>query len=92
MMFSSANKAYPGKVMALVLTGMGSDGLLGTREIVQNGGHAFVQNEATSLVYSMPKAISEAGLADAVLPLEELAPAIMNAIGYRQDQSIPSAA
>ena len=55
-----------------MLTGMGSDGLEGTRAVVDHGGAAVVQDEATSVVWGMPGAVARAGLAHAVLPLTQI--------------------
>ncbi len=79
-MFHSASDAFGG-VLAVIMTGMGTDGLEGTRRIKERGGTVFVQDEASSVVYGMPKVVVEEGLADAVLPLEELANAIGKAVG-----------
>jgi two-component system chemotaxis response regulator CheB len=60
--------------MALVLTGMGSDGLHGAQAIVAAGGHVMVQDEATSVVWGMPGQVAHAGICSAILPLDEIAP------------------
>jgi two-component system chemotaxis response regulator CheB len=58
--------------LGVVLTGMGQDGMLGAREIHAAGGQVLAQDEASSVVWGMPRAVAEAGLAQAVLPLQEL--------------------
>ncbi len=80
VMFSSAFEIFGGKILAAVMTGMGKDGLEGARLIKSAGGKVIAQNEETCVVYGMPKAIVDAELADVVLPLEEIAPAISNAV------------
>src|SRR4051794_924261 len=75
-LFRSAVTAYDGAVLAVVLTGMGSDGRNGAAEIRAAGGTVVVQDQATSVVWGMPGAISQAGLADEVLPLDRIAEAI----------------
>jgi len=75
--FSSAAKALPGQVLALVLTGMGADGREGARALKQGGSTVWAQNEATCVVYGMPMAVVEAGLADQVLPISDLGPALV---------------
>ena len=60
--------------MALVLTGMGSDGLSGAAAIVAAGGHVMAQDEASSVVWGMPGQVTHAGLCSAVLPLNEIGP------------------
>jgi two-component system chemotaxis response regulator CheB len=72
-MFASAADIWGSKVLALVLTGMGADGLAGARKIVAAGGHVFAQDEATSVVWGMPGQVTNAGLCSAVLPLPEIA-------------------
>ena len=89
VMFDSACKAYGGKVLATMMTGMGKDGLRGAKHIKQFGGKVLAQNEATCVVYGMPKAVVEAGIADAVLPLEELASALTKAVGRRVGAAQP---
>jgi two-component system chemotaxis response regulator CheB len=64
------------RLLLVVLTGMGKDGLEGAREVKRRGGRVLVEAESTCTVYGMPRAVAEAGLADAVLPLDALAPAI----------------
>lgn len=72
-LFTSAAEVWGNKVLALVLTGMGSDGLAGAKTIVAAGGHIMAQDEATSVVWGMPGQVSNAGLCSAVLPLPEIA-------------------
>lgn len=72
-LFRSAAAVYGAGVLAVVLTGMGSDGLEGCRAIRAAGGRILVQDRETSAVWGMPGAIVKAGLADKVLPLHELA-------------------
>jgi two-component system chemotaxis response regulator CheB len=73
-LFSSAATVWGAKVMALVLTGMGSDGLAGAKEIVAAGGAVMAQDEASSVVWGMPGQVAMAGLCSAVLPINEIAP------------------
>jgi two-component system chemotaxis response regulator CheB len=73
-LFSSAATVWGHKVMALVLTGMGSDGLKGAKAIVAAGGHVMAQDEASSVVWGMPGQVTHAGLCSAVLPLNEIGP------------------
>src|SRR3954466_8185919 len=75
-LFRSAVTAYDGAVLALVLTGMGSDGRNGASEIRAAGGTFVVQDQATSVVWGMPGAIARAGLADEILPLDRIPDAI----------------
>ncbi|MDP3890232.1 chemotaxis response regulator protein-glutamate methylesterase [Nocardioides sp.] len=73
VLFDSAADAVGGRALVLVLTGMGHDGLVGTRRLRELGARVLVQDQATSVVWGMPGAIVEAGLADAVLPLDRVA-------------------
>src|SRR3954470_25005454 len=75
-LFRSAVTAYDGAVLAVVLTGMGSDGRNGAADIRAAGGTAVVQDQATSVVWGMPGAIAQAQLADEVLPLDRIPDAI----------------
>lgn len=69
---SVAQTTGPG-VLGIVLTGMGSDGLAGSRAISEAGGSIIVQDEASSVVWGMPGSVANAGLASAVLPLDRIA-------------------
>jgi two-component system chemotaxis response regulator CheB len=71
-LFSSAAEVWGSKVLALVLTGMGHDGLAGAKSIVAAGGHVMAQDEASSVVWGMPGQVTNAGLCSAVLPLPEI--------------------
>ncbi len=71
-LFASAAEVWGSKVLGLVLTGMGSDGLAGAKEIVAAGGHVIAQDEETSVVWGMPGQVTNAGLCSAVLPLPEI--------------------
>ena len=67
-------------VVAVILTGMGNDGRDGLRKIKENGGYCIAQDEATCVVYGMPKSVIEAGLADEICPLPQIASAIGTAV------------
>ncbi len=75
-LFESVARCYDGPVLAVVMTGMGSDGLAGIRALREKGACCVAQNEASSVVYGMPRSVAEAGLADEVLPLEQIGPRI----------------
>jgi len=72
-LLESAARLYGGRVLAAVLTGMGCDGLAGCRELKQAGGTVLTQSAEGCVVYGMPKAVSEAGLADEIVPLGQMA-------------------
>ena len=80
-MLRSAAEATEGRVLVVILTGMGSDGAAGTRMVVDRGGAAIVQDEATSVVWGMPGAVARAGLAHAVLPLSQIGPLVSSMLG-----------
>ncbi len=71
-MFSSVARVYDGRVLAVVLTGMGQDGLNGGKAIIEAGGTVIAQDEATSVVWGMPGAVATAGVCSAVLPLDQM--------------------
>ena len=73
VLFRSVASVYGSRSLAMVLTGMGEDGLIGSREIMRVGGRVIVQDEATSVVWEMPGRIAQAGIADGVLPITEMA-------------------
>lgn len=75
-MFASAASVWGQRVLAVVLTGMGSDGLQGSKSIAAAGGAVIAQDEATSVVWGMPGQVAQAGLASAILPLEQIATTI----------------
>jgi two-component system, chemotaxis family, protein-glutamate methylesterase/glutaminase len=83
VLFRSVARVYGAGVLAVVLTGMGSDGLLGCRVVREQGGAVLAQDEATSTIWGMPGAVATAGLAQRVLPLEAIAPEILR-ISARQ--------
>ncbi len=80
-LFSSAGEAYSGAVIAVVLTGMGQDGLRGAEILKARGAYILAQDKETSVVWGMPGAIASAGLADRILPLDQVIPEILNAVG-----------
>jgi two-component system, chemotaxis family, protein-glutamate methylesterase/glutaminase len=73
---ADAARLFGRRVLLVVLTGMGKDGLEGARTVKRAGGRVLVEAESTCTVYGMPRAVADAGLADAVLPLDRLADAI----------------
>lgn len=76
-LFESAAAAFGNRVLGVVLTGMGHDGRDGAGHIVKAGGRMLVQDEASSVVWGMPGAIAQAGLAEAIKPLRDLASAAL---------------
>lgn len=76
-LFRSVAAVYGRRALGLVLTGMGSDGLEGARHLVAAGGEVIVQDEPTSVVWGMPGAVAQAGLASRVLPLPDIAAEVL---------------
>ncbi len=72
-MLRSATAACAGRVLAVILTGMGQDGLRGAQGLVEAGGCVLAQDEASSVVWGMPGAVAKAGICHAVLGIDELA-------------------
>lgn len=72
VLFRSVAETYGAGVLAVVMTGMGQDGLAGCRDVHNRGGQVLVQDEASSVVWGMPGFVAKAGLADQVLPLGEI--------------------
>ncbi len=77
-MFSSAAETWGSWNLALVLTGMGSDGTRGAADVVAAGGSVIAQDEDTSVVWGMPGSVSKAGLCCAVLPIDQIATKLTN--------------
>jgi two-component system, chemotaxis family, protein-glutamate methylesterase/glutaminase len=80
VLFRSVARTYGGRALALVLTGMGHDGRDGCAALAPMGAEIVAQDEATSVVWGMPGAVAQAGLADTVLPLPEIAPYVLSRI------------
>jgi two-component system chemotaxis response regulator CheB len=72
-LFRSIAKAYGSRVLGIVLTGMGQDGLRGCGDLADQGAQIVVQDQASSVVWGMPGFVAQAGLAERVLPLDEIA-------------------
>jgi two-component system chemotaxis response regulator CheB len=72
LLFQSAAKVYGGGTLALVMTGMGSDGVAGARSVHQAGGMIWAQDEASSAIWGMPGRVAQMGIVDALVPLMSL--------------------
>lgn len=81
-MLRSVVNVYGGRAVAVILTGMGQDGLQGCRILVEAGGRVLAQDEASSVVWGMPGAVAQAGLCHAVLPLDQIAAGIIALAGH----------
>ncbi|MDQ8184786.1 chemotaxis response regulator protein-glutamate methylesterase [Pelagicoccus sp. SDUM812002] len=73
VLFRSVAGCFGASTLAVVMTGMGRDGFLGTQVICQRGGSAIAQDEASSVVWGMPSYLAKEGLAESVLPLDQIA-------------------
>jgi two-component system chemotaxis response regulator CheB len=80
VLFESAAEAFGSRVLGVVLTGMGSDGVEGARAIRARGGRVLTEAESSCVVYGMPRALVEAGLATAQAPLPDIAGEIVRAL------------
>jgi two-component system, chemotaxis family, protein-glutamate methylesterase/glutaminase len=80
-LFDSAAEIWGNKNLAVVLTGMGSDGTRGAATLVAAGGAVIAQDEESSVVWGMPGSVANAGLCSAVLPLDQIAPKIVRLFG-----------
>jgi len=87
VLFRSVAGVYGSGVLAVVLTGMGSDGMIGCRMIRALGGIVLAQDQATSAVWGMPGAVTNAGLAQRVLPLNAIAPEILRIVARTQSEA-----
>ncbi len=77
-MLRSLIKLYGSRIYTVILTGMGNDGLIGSKQVVEAGGHVIAQDEASSVVWGMPKAVAEAGICSAILPDEKITAHILD--------------
>ena len=80
-----AASTWGDRVTALILTGIGHDGREGSRAVKLAGGRVLAEDEQTCAVYGMPRAVAEAGLADEVLPLDEMPMALLAEAGVQPD-------
>ena len=87
VLFRSAASAYESGVLAVVLTGMGSDGMAGARMVHDRGGSVLVQDQASSAVWGMPGAVANAGLAHKVLPLRAIVPEILRIVSRASSEA-----
>jgi two-component system chemotaxis response regulator CheB len=86
VLFSSVARAYGRHVLAVVMTGMGNDGMQGTREVVEKGGYCISQSDDTCVVYGMPRAVKEVGLSSESVPLGRMAQRVMRLVRGERGQ------
>ncbi len=84
VLFRSVVKTYGAATLGIILTGMGQDGLHGCACIQDAGGQVLVQDEASSVVWGMPGMVADAGLADQILPLDQMAAAIFRRLSHQR--------
>jgi two-component system chemotaxis response regulator CheB len=83
VLFESVEQVYRGGVVAAILTGMGQDGLRGTELLKRSGACVVAQDEPSSVVWGMPGAVAKKGLADMILPLQDIVPGILKEFDRR---------
>jgi len=91
-LFRSVASVFRANVLAVVMTGMGSDGVIGARHIRDAGGEVIIQDEASSVVWGMPGLVYAAGQADAVYPLGQLAAEITRRVLQSRTRLAPATA
>jgi two-component system, chemotaxis family, protein-glutamate methylesterase/glutaminase len=84
VLFRSAAAAYGSHVLGVVMTGMGQDGLRGSADVVAAGGRVIVQDRATSVVWGMPGAVADGGLADAIVAAEQIPGELLRRVAARR--------
>ncbi|MCP5045009.1 MAG: chemotaxis protein CheB, partial [bacterium] len=77
VLMDSVGEPYKGDVATGIMTGMGHDGMEGVARLKEKGAYCIAQDEATCVVYGMPRTVVEAGNADEVLPLDQIAPRML---------------
>jgi len=87
VLFRSAAGVYGAGVLAVVLTGMGSDGMLGCRAIREEKGSVLAQDQASSTVWGMPGAVANAGLANRIVPLSAMAAEILRVVNRKSSEA-----
>ena len=90
VLFRSVASTFGANTLAVVLTGMGSDGVLGSQAVRERGGRVYVQDEATSVVWGMPGQTAAAGWADSIFPIQSMAAEIDRLVrASRQAPALP---
>ncbi len=90
VLFRSIAEVYGSRALGVIMTGMGKDGLQGLRLMRQRGAAIFAQDEASSVVWGMPSGVVHEGLADKVLPLNQLGESISQSVGMKYSIKEPS--
>ena len=79
-LFRSVANHFPGRAVAVIMTGMGSDGVVGLRLLKRQGSRVIAQDEASCVVFGMPGEAVKAGVVDVIVPLDRLAEEIRRAV------------
>ncbi len=87
-LFDSLAKVYGAEVLVVIMTGMGHDGLRGIQQLKEHGTYVIAQDEATSVVWGMPGVVVEGGLADAVLPVDQIAQEIKRLVSPAEHEAL----
>jgi two-component system chemotaxis response regulator CheB len=90
VLFRSVAETYGGRSLAIMLTGMGRDGLSGCEQLYRLGARIVAQDQATSVVWGMPGLVAKAGLADKILPLYQIGEEITRATASSPSASFPA--
>jgi two-component system chemotaxis response regulator CheB len=90
-LFRSVAQRYGPHALGIVMTGMGSDGLRGAEHLAAAGSRVLVQDEATSVVWGMPGFVARAGLADDIVPLQDLRGEIVRRVAVGRDAAVATA-
>jgi len=88
VLFRSVARAYGGRALAIVLTGMGADGQRGAELLREAGSHVVAQDEVSSVVWGMPGAVVRAGLADEVVTLDDVPALITDHVALRRSSAV----
>jgi len=86
--YQSLAEACPDKVLALILTGMGSDGCEGAKKLKQGGSEIWAQDEASSVVYGMPMAVAKAGIANQIMSIDLISETLANPLPGRKYKAL----
>ncbi len=89
-LFRSLARTYGSKVVGVIMTGMGRDGLEGCKLLKAKGAYIIVQDKETSVVWGMPRFVTDHGLADRICGLDELTPAILEVAGIHSQMGMPA--
>ena len=90
VLFMSVAEQYREEATSLIMTGMGSDGVIGMGEILKSGGHTLAQDQESCAIFGMPRVAIDKGFVDRILPLTEIAPYLVSSVGRVSDLEVTS--